>query len=195
MLSAGFGGVTVATITNPIWVVKTRMQLQTNNQYKNSLDCFSKIWHGEGIRGLYKGLTASYVGMSETSIQFVIYEYLKKRELTKIKRKTKNEYESLDKTSVFVIASISKLLASAITYPHEVIRTRLREASAVGSERKYKGVFQGLVLVYKEEGIRGLYGGMGAHMIRVVPNAAIMFVTVEAITGYLGRLAGVWIKV
>lgn len=72
---------------------------------------------------------------------------------------------------------MAKLIAAAATYPHEVIRTRLREAG----NTRYNGLFSGLLLIAKEEGARGLYGGMGAHLIRVVPNAAIMFLTYELV--------------
>lgn len=82
------------------------------------------------------------------------------------------------------MASCAKFVASAITYPHEVIRTRLRER---GAANKYKGVLSGLALIAREEGVMGLYGGAAAHILRVVPNAAIMFLTVEAITNYFAQ--------
>jgi len=78
-----------------------------------------------------------------------------------------------------VVASCSKLIASAMTYPHEVIRTRMREQR--GTATKYTGFFQAIKLIAVEEGPKGLYGGMGAHMIRTVPNAAIMFLTYETV--------------
>lgn len=37
--------------------------------YKNSIDCAVRVYREEGIRGFYKGLVASYVGVSETAIQ------------------------------------------------------------------------------------------------------------------------------
>lgn len=56
------------------------MQLQSdvaNRKYRNSWHCLQTVVKEEGIRGLYKGLSASYLGISESTIQFVTYEWLK----------------------------------------------------------------------------------------------------------------------
>jgi solute carrier family 25 protein 33/36 len=90
-------------------------------------------------------------------------------------------YTDLEVPEYLGVASVAKLIAAVATYPHEVIRTRLREAGSV----IYTGVFSGLALIYRQEGIRGLYGGMSAHLFRVVPNAAIMFLAYEQILRFL----------
>lgn len=80
----------------------------------------------------------------------------------------------------------AKAVASLITYPHEVIRTRLRQPDVNGVKR-YHGLYQTLTLVIKEEGAAALYGGLTAHMLRVVPNAACMFLIYEVVADKLGR--------
>lgn len=40
-------------------------------------ECIKRIYAKSGVRGFYKGITASYFGISETVIHFVIYEALK----------------------------------------------------------------------------------------------------------------------
>ena len=44
-----------------------------------------------------------------------------------------------------------------------------------------------LKTIAKEEGIRGLYSGMGIHLARSVPNAALMFLTFELISKALSK--------
>ena len=80
----------------------------------------------------------------------------------------------------FSVAACSKLLASISTYPHEVLRTRLRQSPENGIV-KYKGLINTAKIIYREEGIAALYGGMTAHLMRVVPNAAILFFCYELI--------------
>ena len=88
MLSAATAGTATAMCTNPIWVAKTRVQLDSSldkgeRKYTNSFNALRIIIKEEGIRGLYKGLSASILGLSESTIQFVLYEYLKKKTLSK----------------------------------------------------------------------------------------------------------------
>jgi solute carrier family 25 protein 33/36 len=42
-------------------------------------------------------------------------------------------------------------------------------------------------LIWKEEGMAALYGGLVPHMFRVVPSAAIMFGTYEGVLKLLGE--------
>lgn len=79
-MSASCAGFVAATATNPIWFVKTRLQLDHQRGEGMSVrQCVSNIYKGSGLRGFYKGITASYMGISETVIHFVIYEALKKK--------------------------------------------------------------------------------------------------------------------
>jgi solute carrier family 25 protein 33/36 len=200
LASAATAGVATATATNPIWMVKTKMQLQQSNHkggvYKNSLDCAVKIYQAEGVRGLYKGLTASYIGIAESTMQWMLYEKLKK-ELALHRAHQRQVHDPsfeipatisgraalLSWLDVFGVAAASKLIAAALSYPHEVLRTRLREDSS-----KYRGLVQTTRRIWAEEGAAAFYGGMTAHLLRVVPNSAIMFFSYELMLATYSRL-------
>lgn len=80
ILSASCAGFAASTATNPIWFVKTRLQLDQNSKTEMTVkQCIRKIYRTSGVIGFYKGITASYVGISETVIHFVIYEALKSK--------------------------------------------------------------------------------------------------------------------
>ena len=49
------------------------------------------------------------------------------------------------------------------------------------SNLKYRGMVQSIQKIFREEGYRGLYGGLSAHLMKTVPNAAIMYVVLEMI--------------
>lgn len=113
--AAALAGITTSSFTNPIWVVKTRMQLSAAHSmpFSSSWECVRTILHESGIRGLYKGLSASYLGVSEGIIQWTLYEQLKR--LSK-----KAEGSPLEWMGMLGAAGGAKTIASLITYPHEV---------------------------------------------------------------------------
>ena len=65
-------------------------------------------------------------------------------------------------------------------------RTRLRQAPLADGRLKYSGLVNCFRTIWLEEGLRGLYGGMTPHLMRTVPNAAIMFTIYEGTLRYFG---------
>lgn len=191
LISGINAGIVTSTVTNPIWLIKTRLQLDkaTKNEYKNSLDCIKKIIKNEGFFAMYRGLSASYLGSIESTIQWILYEQMKI--LIKKRSDLLNEKTKLNETIDWIYRSSSagfaKLIASLITYPHEVVRTRLRQAPMEGDLPKYKGLIQCFKLVIKEEGFISMYGGLTPHLMRTVPNSMIMFGSWEVFTMLLSK--------
>uniref|UniRef100_A0A3P9B2Y7 Solute carrier family 25 member 36a n=1 Tax=Maylandia zebra TaxID=106582 RepID=A0A3P9B2Y7_9CICH len=189
MVSAGMAGFTAITATNPIWLIKTRLQLDSRNRGErrmSAFECIRRVYQMEGLRGFYRGMSASYAGISETVIHFVIYETIKRKWLEyKAQASMDEEEESVKDASDFVgmmlAAATSKTCATSIAYPHEVIRTRLREEGS-----KYRSFFHTLLTVPKEEGYRALYRGLTTHLVRQIPNTAIMMCTYEVVVYLLG---------
>uniref|UniRef100_A0A8D2P0V2 Solute carrier family 25 member 36 n=1 Tax=Zosterops lateralis melanops TaxID=1220523 RepID=A0A8D2P0V2_ZOSLA len=147
----------------------------------SAFECVRKVYRLDGFKGFYRGMSASYAGISETVIHFVIYESIKKRLLEyKTASTMDNEDESAKEASDFVrmmmAAATSKTCATSIAYPHEVVRTRLREEGT-----KYRSFFQTLSLLVREEGYGSLYRGLTTHLIRQIPNTAIMMSTYEVV--------------
>ena len=194
-------------------MVKTRLQLDKSTaekskgilgrQYRNSWDCTRQIVRHEGLRGLYRGLSASYLGVSESSLQWVLFEQGKKWLGNRQERLVASGREpgiwdaAVQWGGKLTAAGGAKLLAAVITYPHEVrphslslsqreehliesaqvVRTRLRLAPTENGRMKYTGLVQCFRLIWKEEGLASMYGGLTPHLLRVVPSAAIMFGT------------------
>lgn len=178
ILSASCAGFVACSATNPIWFVKTRLQLDytRSGQRLTASQCIRRIYRQSGLRGFYKGITASYWGISETVVHFVIYEAIKAKLLMRRASSDGDTKTSRDFLEFMIAGAISKTVASCIAYPHEVARTRLREEG-----NKYHGFWQTLGVVFKEEGHRGVYRGLATQLIRQIPNTAIMMATYEAV--------------
>lgn len=180
MVSAGLAGFTAITATNPIWLIKTRLQLDSRTRGEvrmSTLECVRRVHRADGLRGFYRGMSASYAGISETVVHFVIYESLKRRLLQNNAEDDEDgRRDASDFAGMMLAAATSKTCASSLAYPHEVVRTRLREEGS-----KYRSFFQTLSTVPREEGYRALYRGLFTHLVRQIPNTAIMMCTYELV--------------
>jgi hypothetical protein len=156
-------------------------------RYKNSWDCIKQVVQQEGIRGLYKGMSASYLGVTESTLQWVLYEQMKKSLATREERillsgRPKTLWDrTVEWTGSVGAAGSAKLVATLATYPHEVARTRLRQGPTENGQLKYTGLIQCFKMIWKEEGMVAMYGGLTPHLLRTVPSAAIMFGMYEGI--------------
>nr|XP_029135280.1 solute carrier family 25 member 36-A-like isoform X2 [Labrus bergylta] len=153
----------------------------------NAFECVRRVYQMDGLRGFYRGMSASYAGISETVIHFVIYESIKRKLMeAKAQASMDEEEESVKDASDFVgmmlAAATSKTCATSLAYPHEVIRTRLREEGS-----RYRSFFQTLLTVPREEGYGALYRGLTTHLVRQIPNTAIMMCTYEVVVYLLSR--------
>ena len=77
-------GMLILTVTNPIWVVKTRLCLShtasvpSYKRYTGLRDGLYKLYQYEGLQGLYRGFIPGLWGTSHGAIQFMFYEELKR---------------------------------------------------------------------------------------------------------------------
>jgi solute carrier family 25 protein 33/36 len=142
--AAGLSGVITGTITNPIWVIKTRLQLDKSQatggagrKYRSAMDCLFQTVRAEGIRGLYRGLSASFLGISESSMQWVMYEEGKRRLRLREARLVESGQtrtwtdDILGSFGDSIAAGGAKFIAAFLTYPHEVRRRAITFKPAV----------------------------------------------------------------
>ncbi|XP_066158239.1 solute carrier family 25 member 32 isoform X1 [Euwallacea fornicatus] len=184
MLAAAEAGVLTLLVTNPIWVVKTRLCLQygisgavssdTAVWYNGMADALVKIYQTEGIRGLYRGFVPGMFGVVHGAIQFMTYEEMK----SFYNRSRMLPYDNKLATGEYLgFAAISKLIAAASTYPYQVLRTRLQD-----QHHHYKGTWDCVQKTWKYEGPKGFYKGLAPYLLHVTPNICLVMLVYEKFT-------------
>lgn len=190
MTAGACAGVLTTAITNPIWVVKTRLCLQYGTpgtttpsidphqqtlpeykHYSGTWDALKKVWKYEGLPGLYRGFVPGLLGVSHGAIQLAAYEEMKRFYLQKHNLPSDH---SLGTTQYLSCALCSKFLAATVTYPYQVIRARLQDQYV-----NYDGVIDVVKRTWKYESYLGFYKGFSAYVLHVTPNVCIVFFIYE----------------
>ncbi|XP_053606286.1 peroxisomal membrane protein PMP34 [Plodia interpunctella] len=147
-------------LTTPLWVVNTRMKLETKT-YKTLLGGLLEISKTEGPKGLWSGTVPSLVLVSNPAIQFMVYEYLK-RQLT-----AKGNFDTY---SAFLIGAVAKAIATTLTYPLQLVQSRLRAGTSLKP-----------ILKDVKSKPSVLFRGLEAKLLQTVMTAALMFLIYEKV--------------
>ncbi|KAK8512326.1 hypothetical protein V6N13_097021 [Hibiscus sabdariffa] len=176
-VGGGLAGMTAASATYPLDLVRTRLAAQRNTIYYRGIwHAFQTICRDEGFFGLYKGLGATLLGVGPSiAISFSVYESL--RSYWQLQR----PYDSTIMVSL-ACGSLSGIASSTATFPIDLVRRRMQLEGAAGRARIYKtglvGTFRHII---HSEGLRGLYRGILPEYYKVVPGVGIVFMTYETL--------------
>lgn len=195
MLGAIAGAINVFS-TTPFWVVNTRCRMrdvagtsdEVNKHYKSLIAGLKYVAKSEGIKGLWSGTIPSLILVSNPSLQFMMYELLKRNVL---KYSGKAEISSL---GYFFIGAIAKAFATVLTYPLQLVQTKQRHrtkqesAPSTSKQTKEIGMIQMMLDIINNQGFRGLFRGMEAKILQTVLTAALMFMAYEKINNTVGLL-------
>ena len=185
LCASSLSGLLSAILTNPIWVVKTRMLSTSATQsgaYTGMMAGLKSIYRIEGPRGFFHGLTPTLVGVSHGSLYFLAYEKLK------LWRRGSKVDGQLSNGDTLIASSLSKIFAGLITYPHQLVRARLQtyDPSATTHVRG-PGIGSLIKMVWQNEGPTGFYKGLVPNLLRVVPSTCVTFLVYENVRWSLPR--------
>ena len=171
MAAGALAGSATVLITNPIWVVNTRMTARKSESDEplkvgdvevekkgkpNTVSTFLKIIREDGPGRLFAGVLPALVLVINPILQYTIFEQLK--QVLEKRRK-------VTATDSFLLGALGKLAATSITYPYITVKSRAHVATGEGRE----GMTASLKRIVREEGVAGLYGGKSFdHLYRTM---------------------------
>lgn len=198
LLLGSLAGVVNVLSTTPFWVVNTRLKMKglgqksrnshsevhSNVQYDGLLDGLQYIARTEGVRGLWAGAMPSLMLVINPAMQFMVYEALKRRLTAGGTSKTPSA------VAFFSIGAIAKMIATVLTYPLQLVQTKLRHGNGDQSLNLPPDVdtVQMLLIILKRQGVSGLFRGLEAKLLQTVLTAALMFMAYEKIARFVTSL-------
>jgi solute carrier family 25 folate transporter 32 len=164
---------------------------------RSARGAYPSMWIGaatllreEGVWGFYRGLGVGMLAVSHGAVQFAVYDPAKRLYLARRAKgggKKKGEEEGVSNEATLVLSTVSKLVAGAVTYPLQVLRSRLQHYEA--EELFGKGAGGVVRKLWREEGVRGFYRGVMPGVVRVLPATWVTFLVYENVKFYLPRWA------
>eukprot|EP00057_Strongylocentrotus_purpuratus_P030831 XP_782823.3 PREDICTED: solute carrier family 25 member 35 [Strongylocentrotus purpuratus] len=173
--------------TNPLEVVKTRMQLQGElkargtyqRHYRNVFHAFYTIARVDGLLALQKGLVpALWYQLFMNGARLGTYQCLVNMGLTK------NSKGELSYPRAVAAGAFAGCCGACVGSPFYLIKTQLQarshQAIAVGHQHTHHGMTHGLRLIYSDGGFFGLWRGVSAAIARVTVGSAAQLSTFSA---------------
>ncbi|OZJ03057.1 hypothetical protein BZG36_03776 [Bifiguratus adelaidae] len=210
-LAAGsMGDLAASVVYVPSEVLKTRMQLQGryNNPHFMSGYNYQGTWHAikmaKGWASLYHGYLATLVrDVPFSALQFAFYEQFKK---LAIRRHTDAD-QPLTLVEEIITGSMAGGIAGAITTPLDVVKTLLQTQKrkplsthedftlsrhpsfmSLPPSKLPTGIISGLINNFKQQGLSGLFRGLGPRVSWTSLQSAIMFMIYEQVLELEKRL-------
>ncbi|KAL9104454.1 MAG: hypothetical protein Q9163_000606 [Psora crenata] len=195
MLCGALAGAATVLITNPIWVVNTRMTAMQGTKGRggdeeeaavevgegekwvrkkkpSTLATLLALFGEEGPTALFAGVLPAMVLVINPILQYTIFEKLK--DVVERRRKATPR-------DVFLLGALGKLAATSITYPYITLKSRMHVAKGTRDGGDKEGMRTMFKTVIKEEGWAGLYKGIGPKVTQSVITAAFLFAFKDAL--------------
>ncbi|KAI0490466.1 mitochondrial phosphate carrier protein [Xylaria cf. heliscus] len=159
-------------LLTPIDIVKTRIQVDPLVYNHGISGGLRQVVAGEGAGALATGLGPTVAGyFLQGAFKFGGYELLKTRAIDTLGYETasKNRY------AIYLGSSaLAEIAGDIVLCPFEAVRIRLVSQPGFG-----RGLMDGFAGIVRQEGIRGLYSGLGPIMLKQVPYTMATFVVYE----------------
>ncbi|EHY59640.1 mitochondrial aspartate-glutamate transporter agc1 [Exophiala dermatitidis] len=182
LLAGGSAGACQVVFTNPLEIVKIRLQVQGELLKKSdAAPRRSAMWivRNLGILGLYKGASACLLrDVPFSAIYFPTYNHLKRDMFGESPQK------KLGVIQLLTAGAIAGMPAAYLTTPCDVIKTRLQVEARKG-DVTYNGLTDCARKIWKQEGFRAFFKGGPARILRSSPQFGFTLAAYEVLSKLL----------
>ena len=180
-VTGGAAGLVATTTIYPITVIRANLTGTFDARSNSMIGIGKHIVQESGIKGLYRGFIVTCIGtIPYEAIRIGVYG-MARSHIPLIDTKYGHQPHPIGKLCA---GAISGATAAIVTYPTDTTRRMMQVQSAEGM-KVYNGLLDCVKSNLKEGGVARFYYGISAKIIRVVPDAAILFLAYESLKDLL----------
>ncbi|TID13958.1 mitochondrial carrier [Venturia nashicola] len=178
LFSGACGGIAQVLIGQPFDIVKVR--LQTTSQYKNALDCATRIYKNEGPLAFYKGTLTPLIGIGAcVSVQFGGFQFARRTLEQRNLDRNPNGPATLSYGQYYLAGAFAGISNTVLSTPIEHVRIRL-QTQPHGAARLYSGPLDCVRKLSTDAGVgKGLYRGTAVTLLREAQAYGVWFLSYE----------------
>uniref|UniRef100_H3BBV9 Solute carrier family 25 member 20 n=1 Tax=Latimeria chalumnae TaxID=7897 RepID=H3BBV9_LATCH len=191
LFAAGMlSGVFTTAIMAPGERIKCLLQIQATSgdiKYAGPVDCAKQLYREAGIRGVYKGTVLT---LAREKVPSSSMEYGRNTSLQcTFSNILINSVSDLSVPRILFAGGMAGIFNWAVAIPPDVLKSRFQTGESTPAGMYPNGFRDVLRELIKEEGIRSLYKGFTAVMIRAFPANAACFLGFEIAMKFLNWIA------
>ncbi|KAF7985256.1 hypothetical protein HWV62_6379 [Athelia sp. TMB] len=183
-LAGGAAGLTSAAVATPVELLKVKLQLQTQRAvaaraFAGPVDCARQVWAAQGARGLWTGLSGSLLFRANFFWMFLSFEAL----MRGFGRLEGTRYEMSTGLANFLSGGLGSFAFWGFAIPADNIKNRMMAQPLAGPRKSLITIARD---VYRVDGARGFFRGLGPTFLRAFPANASAFFVYEGTLRLLG---------
>lgn len=189
-----FAGIVGKIVEYPFDTVKVRLQSQPDHlplRYTGPLDCFKQSLAQDGVRGLYRGVSAPLVGAAAENASLFWAYRLAQDVLKATVIPGTVDGEKLPLSALVAAGAMSGCVTSVVLTPIELVKCRMQVPSQSALDptlRAAQGPLAIISHVWKTEGLAGFWRGQLGTLLRETGGGAAWFGSYEALSLYFRKL-------
>ena len=186
-ISGALAGSLACAASYPIDLVRVRLVVDSHGTYRGISGAFASILKEDGVRGLYRGLTASLLVVTPNlALTYSVYGTVKSYTLD-LKHPLLTQVQDDGRQTItfagsLLCGSVSGLISSTLLFPADVVRRLLQvqgfnfrkpvaptstDIATLGGEQQKLGAFETARNIFRKNGFRGFYRGFLPEMLKV----------------------------
>lgn len=183
-LAAGGAGAAVSLVLTPVELVKCKLQVQdvagaaSAERYKGPVDVLIRTLKSDGLKGMYRGQLGTLIREAGGGVAwFGVYEIVV---ASMMRRRGVASKDDLSPWSITFAGGIAGMAFNGSMFPVDTIKSKMQTDDLTGGGAR-QGFLQVGRNIWRTEGIRGFYKGLGITLFRSMPASGGIFLTYETL--------------